>query len=151
MSPATATTEQLAALIAAKQHVLEILVKLSRKQLELIAASDITSLLKLLAGKQTVMTQLQSLESQLAPFRHDDPERRTWRSPAERVACQTRADRCNQLLAEAMQLEEQAEETMTMRRESAAAALTGMQTASDARSAYASMPSSMLASLTVEG
>ena len=66
MSLPTPNTEQLAALVAAKQHVLEILVQLSRRQVGLIESGDMTLLMKVLAGKQTVMSQLQTIERELA-------------------------------------------------------------------------------------
>ena len=77
MSEALNTT-RLAGLITAKQQVLEILVQLGRKQVALIAAGDMTSLLKLLAGKQSVMSHLQMIEHAMTPFRDEDPESRIW-------------------------------------------------------------------------
>ena len=82
--------------------MLQVLERLSRRQLELIDSGEITALVKLLASKQTVMNQLQSLEQKLTPFRDDDPDRRDWRSPAERAECQTRAEQSRLLLAEAL-------------------------------------------------
>jgi flagellar biosynthesis/type III secretory pathway chaperone len=151
MKTTTHSTEQLAALIAAKQQVLEILVQLSRRQTDFISSGDMTSLMKLLAGKQTVLGQLQKLDQDLAPFRGEDPERRVWRSTADRAACQARAERCNTLLAEAMALEQQAETTMQGRRDAAAATLSAVHTAAGARAAYATIPSPALTSLHVEG
>jgi flagellar biosynthesis/type III secretory pathway chaperone len=55
-------TTQLAALITAKQQVLEILVQLGRKQIGFITSGDTNSLLKLLAGKQSVISHLQKIE-----------------------------------------------------------------------------------------
>lgn len=133
----TTDTVRLAALVSAKLQVLEILATLSRRQIELIAAGDTPALLKLLTAKETVLAQLTALERQLDPFRSEDPERRTWRSPAERAACQHQADRANALLAEAMQLERQAEAAMIARRDAAALALSAAQVAADARTAYA--------------
>jgi hypothetical protein len=144
-------TDRLAALIAAKLQVLEILAHLSRRQLAMIAAGEMTALVKLLASKQTVMSQLQTLEQQLAPFRGDDPEVRVWRSADDRSACQAKADRCNALLAESLALEKQAEEAMLRRRDAAAVALVATQAATDARAAYATVPRSSPAALQVEG
>src|SRR6186713_87655 len=130
-------TSRLAALIAAKVQVLEILARLSRRQLELIDAGEMTALVKLLASKQTVMAQLQKLEGQLQPFRGDDPDARVWQTPGDRSACQEQANRCNVLLAEALLLEKQAEEAMLRRRDAAALELAAVHTGADARSAYA--------------
>jgi hypothetical protein len=151
MSSPTINTERLAALITTKQQVLEILVQLSRRQLALIGAGEMTTLIKLLAGKQTVMNQLQTLERELMPFRDEDPEARVWASAAERTACQVRAEQCNTLLAEAMNLEKRAEAAMVDRRQAAAAALAAVQAGADARAAYDSMPPMLLASLQMEG
>jgi len=129
-------TTRLAALITAKQQVLEILVQLGQKQVALITAGDMTSLLKLLTGKQSVMSHLQMIEQAMIPFRDQDPEARFWESPAHRTACQARADQCNTLLREAMQLERTAEAEMVKRRDSTQIALTSVQAAASARAAY---------------
>jgi hypothetical protein len=131
------STDQLAALIAAKLQLVEILARLGRRQLALVEASEMTGLVKLLAAKQTVLAQLQVVERQLDPFRNEDPERRAWPSAAERTACQSQADRCNALLAETIELEKQGEAAMLRRQGATAAALASVQTAADARSAYA--------------
>src|SRR5687768_7014443 len=103
----TNDTDRLAALIAAKRQVLEILARLSRRQLTMIVAGEMTALVKLLSSKQTVMAQLQAIEQQLQHFRGDDPGARLWRSPGDRAACQSQADQCNALLAESLALEKQ--------------------------------------------
>ena len=144
-------TEQLAALVSAKQQVLKVLVQLSRRQVELIGGGDMGSLIKLLAGKQTVMSQLQMIERELAPFRDEDPEQRRWPSPAERAACQARANECNALLSEALKLEREAEAAMLVRRNTTAEALHAAQTASEARAAYGAVPIGSMTSLQVEG
>ena len=144
-------TNRLAALIAAKVQVLEILARLSRRQLALIDAGEMTALVKLLASKQTVMAQLQTLEGQLQPFRDDDPDARVWQTPADRAACQVQANQCNALLAEALRLEKQAEEAMLRRRDAAAVELAVVHTGSDARSAYAAAPMMRSAALHEEG
>jgi hypothetical protein len=144
-------TDRLAALIAAKRQVLEILARLSRRQLAMIAAGEMAALVKLLSSKQTVVAQLQALEQQLQSYRSDDPDARLWRSSADRAACQTQAEQCNALLAESLALEKQAEEELLRRRDAAAVALSAAQTATDARSAYATMPRSSPVALQVEG
>jgi hypothetical protein len=151
MAQSTTKTEQLAALVAAKQHVLEILVQLSRRQLEVIATGDMTLLMKVLSAKQTVMSQLQTIEREMTPFRDENPDERVWRSPEDRTACQARAERCNSLLTEALRLEQQAEQAMVEKRDATGATLAAMQTAADARMAYAAIPTPSVATLQVEG
>lgn len=130
------TTTRLAALITAKQQVLEILVQLGRKQIAMITSGDVTSLLKLLSGKQSVMSHLQMIEQAMVPFRDEDPDQRVWESPAHRTACQARAEQCNALLAEAMKLEQVAEQEMVQRRDATEAALNSVHMGADARAAY---------------
>ena len=133
-------TEHLAELVSAKHQVLKVLVQLSRRQIEIIEAGEMSTLIKLLAAKQTVMTQLQAIEHELAPFRADEPEQRRWQSPSRRAACQAQAESASTLLAEALKLEQQAEAAMLHRRDSAAEALAAVQLASDARGAYVTAP-----------
>ena len=141
MDAATSTTrsntDKLAALIAAKLRLVELLARLGRRQLELIDGGEMTDLVKLLAAKQTVLDELQAADRQLAPFRQEDPEHRVWRSPAERAACQAQADRCNALLSEAMDLERRAEAAMLQRRSAAAATLEEVHAVANAHAAYA--------------
>ena len=151
---ARSDTEQLAALIGAKLKLVEILCRLGKQQLALIEAGEMTGLVKLLAAKQTVLAQLRVVEGQLDPFRNEDPEQRAWPSAVKRAACQSDADQCNALLAETIELERQGEAAMLRRRDATSAALAGVHTAADARSAY--MPREALGSggssnLQVEG
>ena len=130
--------------------MLEILVQLSRRQTELIDAGEMTSLIKLLAGKQTVMGQLQTIEQSSRHFATKIPTAHL-ASPAERAACQARAERCNTLLAEAMALEQQAETAMLGRRDAAAATLTAVQTAAGRPGGLRRNARHALTSLQVEG
>ena len=144
-------TDRLAALIAAKLQVVEILERLARKQLALVESGDAGVLLKLLAAKQTVLAQLQALERQLDPFRAQDPECRPWPSPAHRAQCQAQADRCTKLLAETMELEKQGEAALAARRDAVSSALASTQAAADARTAYAPVSLPAAANLHCEG
>lgn len=132
-----ADTDRLSDLIAAKLQVVELLLGLARRQLELAEQAEMTALLKVLAAKQTVLDQLQRLERQLDPYREQDPERRIWRSIADRQRCQQQMDQCGQVLNDVMALEKQGEVALVRRRQAAALALEQVQSATDARSAYA--------------
>jgi len=151
ITASTGSTDQLAALIAAKLQLVEILGRLGRRQLALIETAEMTALVKLLAAKQTVLTQLQVVERQLDPFRNEDPERRAWASVAQRAACQSQAERCNTLLAEVIELERQGEAAMLRRRDATAAALASAQTAAATCSAYAPDAMTGPVNLQVEG
>ena len=129
-------TMRLAQLVDCKLQILELLARLARQQLEIIDTGNMTSLLKLLSAKQSVIDQLQKVERQLDPFREQDPDSRDWNSAADRERCQQNAQRCNALVAEMMQLQRQAEAEMTRRRDDTAAQLAGVHSASEARLAY---------------
>src|SRR5689334_7588838 len=75
-------TAQLATLVDLKRRSLVQIRDLGVRQLQLLDAADMTQLLKILAAKQHLIGQVQQIEQQLEPFRADDPERRTWATPA---------------------------------------------------------------------
>ena len=81
----------------------------------------------------------------------DDPEQRAWSCPAARAACQAQANEANALIARSLELETRAEAAMHARRNAAGLALSALQTATDARSAYAPMPTAALAGLQGRG
>jgi flagellar biosynthesis/type III secretory pathway chaperone len=137
MTETTLSTTRLANLVAGKHKILELLVQLARRQLALAQEGEIGDLMKLLAAKQTVLGQLQTLERELDPFRPQDPEARAWALPADRQRCQAQANRCDELLAEAMRLEKLGEAEMVRRRDAAASVLQGAGEAAVAQSAYA--------------
>jgi flagellar biosynthesis/type III secretory pathway chaperone len=147
------STDRLAELVNAKREVLELLSQLAERQLVLARGGAIPDLLKLLAGKQTVLAQLQQIERLLDPFRHEDADTRPWRSAEDRRRCQQTAERCDELLAQTMQLERLGEAAMQHRREAAASALAMAQSSADASLAYAGtpVPSPALAELHCEG
>lgn len=144
MTMNVADTDRLSELIAAKLQVVELLSGLARRQLELAEQAEMSALLKVLAAKQTVLDQLQRLERQLDPYREQDPERRVWRSAALRQRCQQQMDQCGHVLNEVMVLETQGEAALVRRRQASALALEQVQSATDARSAYAT-PESLAA------
>jgi hypothetical protein len=147
----TKSTEHLARLVSAKLQVLKILVQLAERQLALVERGELTDLIKLLAAKQTVLAQLQTLERDLVPYRDDDPDAREWASPAARAACQAQATEANRAVARSLELEKRAESLMAARRDAAGEALHNLQTASDAHAAYIPTTVAHLASLQVEG
>ena len=151
MTAVAKTTEQLAKLVSAKRQVLKIVVQLGVRQVEMIEAGQVEDLLKLLAAKQTVLSQLQALERELAPYRDDDPERRDWTSPAARAACQAEASEANALIARSLELEKRAETLMVSRRDAAEQTLSAFQAASDARVAYGLNLGAPLAGLQMDG
>jgi hypothetical protein len=146
-------SQQLAALMARKAQLLDMLKRLGEAQLALVTASDMTRLLQVLSSKESLLTQLQQVERQLDPFRGQDPELRHWESAAARQACQANADCCAALLNEIVALEKQSEAEMTVRRDATAAQLQGLYVSQEAQGAYTTGPTSLVASfdLSMEG
>lgn len=151
MDTASKSTEHLARLVSAKLQVLKILCQLAERQLAMVEQGEMTGLIKVLGAKQTVLTQLQTLDHELGPYRDDDPESRCWASPAARAACQEEANAANSLAARSLALERQAEGLMVARRDAAGQALAALQNAVDARTAYVPAVAPTLASLQMEG
>jgi hypothetical protein len=129
-------TEQLAELIRKKHQVLMQLREICRRQADLVAGGEIADLLKLLAGKQTLIAGLQKMECDLKPFYAQNPEARVWRSPADRARCATLAEECNSLLEEVVNLEKQGAERMNARKSEVAEQLQQVHAAAHVRSAY---------------
>jgi hypothetical protein len=129
-------TQLLAELIRAKRACLIALRDLGRKQLEQVAAGNLSGLLDLLAAKQPALGRLQRIERALEPFRGQDPESRHWPSPEDRRRSAEEAAECEALLAEILSQEKRAEAELVRRRDETALRLDGAHLAGRARGAY---------------
>lgn len=129
-------TENLAALIRKKHQILVQLREIGVRQQKLADDSQTTSLLQLLGAKQHLIGALQIVERNLRPFQEEDPEQRTWRTQDERADCARRAQECQQLLAEVMELERQQEAKMVERRDEVIERLRRAGSAQHAATAY---------------
>lgn len=132
----TPTTERLAELIERKHQVLVQLRDVGSRQMELVLSRDTVSLIKLLAAKQNLITALQGLERELAPFTSEPPERRAWISEQARAHCASRAAECNVLLRDIVALEKRGVDQMTVHRNEIANQLQQVHAAAEVRSAY---------------
>lgn len=134
------STDLLGDLIRRKHTCLLHLRDLGLRQLGLVRQGSMDELLDVLAAKQHLLVELQRIERGLDPFRHEDPETRSWRSPEDRQRCAEELARCDSLLAEIMAQEKQSEQELIRRRDEAARRLQGVHTAAQAREAYAACP-----------
>jgi hypothetical protein len=130
------STEQLAALIDRKRRVLLQLREVGRRQLEYVASYDTASLLTQLAAKQGLISALQSVECELAPYYGEDAEKRVWPSPELRRRCAGQAADCNSLLEEIVRLEKLGVDQLTVHRNHLAEQLQQIHAAAEVRSAY---------------
>ena len=67
----------------------------------MIAAGEMSELLRMVAAKQQLIVALQAIEKQLAPFQSQTPEARAWSSAALRERCAADAEACRQKLRKA--------------------------------------------------
>lgn len=131
------STRNLAKLVAEKYNVLSKLRDVGQQQMGLAGEGQVAQLLELLGTKQQLIVELQIVESELEPYRAEDPEVRQWDSLAARAACKKQAEECNQLLSEVVYLEKQSEDKMIARRNQVADQLQRAYSADQARGAYA--------------
>jgi flagellar FlgN protein len=131
------STTTLSELIRKKHELLVQLRDAGSRQQELIAAGDMTQLLKLLSSKQRLLNGLQELERQLDQFREQKPEQRSWPNEAERQRCSQTAAHCEGLLAEIVKQERESESRLMAHRDRVAVQLEGLHQAVEARRAYA--------------
>ncbi|HEY2762347.1 MAG TPA: hypothetical protein VGI75_16425 [Pirellulales bacterium] len=129
-------TNTLLQLFARKCELLMQLRQFGVRQYELIDTSDMNRLLSLLSAKQKLLGEIQNIERQLDPFRHESPESRVWASDEQRRQCAQLAEACQRLLAEVMETEKHGELQLILRRDEAATRLQGVHQAIHARAAY---------------
>ncbi len=134
---AATTADRLADLVRRKQSLLAELLGVCRRQAELVDAGDVEGLLELLAWKQRHLQEVQRLESELEPYRTEDPASRVWRSEELRQETAGRLQNCRCLLADILEIEHYCERRMTARREEISRRLRAVQDAAIARQAYA--------------
>ncbi len=123
--------------IRQKHELLVQLRDIGLRQLELIGSGDMNQLLKVLAAKQRLLGILQTVERALDPFRDEDPQQRSWRSPADREKCAEMALCCESLLRDIVEQERQSESEMIIRRNETARRLRDIQHAAEIHRAYA--------------
>jgi len=131
------SADRLAELVRSKQSCLAELLGVCRRQVELVAGGDIEGLLELLAWKQRYLQEIQRLEAELAPYRQESPEGRSWRCEDLRRETAGRLQDCRRLLAEILEIERHCEQQMIARREEVGRRLKDVQDAAEARRAYA--------------
>lgn len=129
-------TEVLAQLIDNKHELLSQIRQLSARQVELVAADDMTRVIHVLAIKQRLLNVLEEIERRLDPFRRQDPEQRVWASAARRQQARDISARCDALLQEIMTMERGCESQLFHRRDEAASQLQGAHRSAQVANAY---------------
>ncbi len=140
-------SERLAELIERRHRYLTLMRDLGLEQSALIDNGEMTRLLRVLAGKQRVMMELERVERELDPFRPQAAEERQWRSLELRDRCREQIEESKALLAEIVAQEKHGEGELQRRRDAAAERLAGAHFAHQAHSAYQSQPTSTVSQL----
>ena len=117
--------------------VLEQILSLSEKQLNLVQLGDTTLLLELLARKQKMFETFETLEQQLDPYRNIEPQDRRWESEQERRDCETAILQCNELLAAVLELDQQSIPEFAQQKDEIQRKLKTMGTSGKAGAVYA--------------
>ncbi len=117
--------------------ILEQVLHLSEKQLNIVRLGDVSLLLQLLARKQKVFEAFEKLERDLDPFRNIAPRDRTWESEQERLDCDTAVRKCKELLAAILELDGQSEAELARQKDETERQIRKMDTSGKAASAYA--------------
>ncbi len=132
----TTDTQQLNALIERQCNILSALRVLALQQVECLGAEDGEMLLSMIARKQPLIEELLQIQTQLLPYRDQDPDQRTWQDDSTRECCKAMQARCEQLHQEIVRLESMALGELEMNRNAVAAQLQDCRDATLASSAY---------------
>ncbi len=129
-------TDLLAELIRQKHRCLARLRDLGGTQLQLIDEGNMTDLLKILSAKQQLISELDTIERRLDPFRDQTPESRRWRSPEDRRLCARQVQECDLMFSQIVAQEKQGEQCLLRRRDEVSARLDGIHATARAHVAY---------------
>ena len=135
--------QHLASLVRQKRSLLEQLQTLCENQKQTIEADDAERLLRILTAKQKLVSGLERIERELAPFRDQDPETRPWGSEQERQACRADVQASERLWEGILELEAWCGKELEERRQALAQRLTAAQAQTNARQAYLSTAPTM--------
>ena len=91
----------------AMESILERLRSVSERQLKFVQDEDDTLLQRLLGHKLKLFNERERIARRLDPYRNIPEEERRWNSETERQETEAARDRCQQLLAETLRLDEQ--------------------------------------------
>ena len=85
-------------LIRSEEELLQRLLLVSQRQVELVNEGNVTALIQHLGQRQKLWNEFELLEQQLAPHKGVPPERRVWKSPEERQLTEMALNRCKDLM-----------------------------------------------------
>ncbi len=134
-------TDRLLTLMTVKLELVESLYALSASQNALLPGEDVSSLLGVIARRETLIDQLSHVQQELEPYQTDDPDQRIWRTSDRRDTCRQVVGKIEKLLKEVLRLDGQTLDTMCQRRDIIAAELRYGQDSNLTERAYATSES----------
>lgn len=131
------STDTLSELIAKRLAIIERIVELSQKQLEVVRNGEISVLLGLLGLKQKFLGELGNIERELDPFRNEKPEDRVWTEESKRERCEATIKYCEELLAYVMELDALSEREISEKKDRTEERLKKLDQGTTVHNAYA--------------
>ncbi|QDS95467.1 hypothetical protein FF011L_42630 [Roseimaritima multifibrata] len=129
-------TEKLLDLVTQRMLVLQELYELSEEQMGFVRKEQVSQLLPHLAKKQKHLEKFAALQEELRPFASQPAASRRWASEDLRQQCQEYFDEGERLLAAMMEMEQEAEATLMVSRDSLAERMRQSTGSQHAASAY---------------
>jgi len=124
-------------IVQAQIPLLEQILRLSEKQLNIVQLSNMELLIPLLAQKQKVYEMFEELRQQLKPYQNIEPQNRKWESEQERLDCEAAIQKSKELIAAILELERQCHAEMTRQRDDTKRQLQKIGASGKAATAYA--------------
>lgn len=128
--------DELTRLIDARFETLSELMSLGQCQVNAIDENRMSDLMRLLSDKQKPIARLTEIGRALAQAVDDDPNSRTWPSPAARQACKERQEQCDQMHLELLAIEADCESRLQTNRQAVEEKLTRFDSSRLAASRY---------------
>jgi len=123
-------------LIRGEEEILNRLLLVSQRQLEIAEAGNATVLIEHLGLRQQLWHEFERLDQQLAPHKGIPPEQRVWKSAEERQQTEAVLNRCKGLLEQILANDQISMETTAARRDEVGEQLRRIQRSTTVAPAY---------------
>ena len=128
--------EQLYQLVQQKKGYLEQLHNCSKNQIPYVETDNMEAILEILAAKQRLLLEIESLDRQIAQYHVDDPEDRVWPSLEMREQCRVMISHSDHLVRETLELDRFAEQCLLDKKNTAQQQLQQFVDQSQVQNAY---------------
>jgi len=111
------STIHLASLLSKRLLYIKQLATLARRQYEVIQENDITKLLEVLARKEYMLYEIGLIETELSPYKNEDPDARVWNSEEDRLHAAGVIEQTKQIMAYIREMEQVCHEEAVRQKE----------------------------------